>query len=227
MLEDDFPRWMQWTLAFAQVLGPLATTILAILAFRTAKAAVASAQLARAEFTLSRMPVVLVQDLRIRYVNRTLTVRGAIGIATTDLPPAERIAKRIDYRRVQTSIEAWAEDGDEMRVVCRKHNTRKRISRPYDSPHLIFLNDRPSAPPATVSIRVLYTFSSAYAPWYAETWLATATAAPDESGQLTVSSPSHQFLRSRQHSDSPPWRLPDLWHSYCRRMEQIRRDMGG
>ena len=227
MLGDDFPRWMQWTLATAQVLGPLATAILAILAFRTAKAAVASAELAKTKFTLSRIPVVLVQDLQVHYVNRTLSVRGAIAVATEGLSPAERVGRRIDYHRVDTTMEAWAEDNDDMQVVCRKRNTRKGISRSYDSRQPFFLSDRPWTAPATVSIRVLYTFASAHAPWYAETWLATATADPDESGQLAVSSSSHQFLRSHLHRASPRSRLPDLWRSYCRRMEQIRRDMGG
>ena len=227
MLSDDFPRWMQWAVATAQVVGPLATTILAILAFRTAKAAIASAELAKTEFTLSRMPVVLVQDLSIAYVNTRLIVRGAIGVATEGMSPVERVGRRVDYHRVETHMEAWAEHADEMHVVCRKQNTRNRTSLPYDSRLPLFLSDRTPAAPATVSIRVLYTFSSAYAPWYSETWIANATADADETGQLTFGPIFHQFLKTRQYRDSYRWRLGSLWRSYCRRMDQIRREMGG
>lgn len=227
MPRTDFPFWMQWAIAIAQVLGPLATAILALLAFRTSKAAVASAELAKTEFTLSRMPVVQVQDLHVRYVNRSLTVRGAIAVTTDGMSPAERAGRRVDYHRVETSMEAWAEDNDEMQVVCRKQNIRNSTSRLYSSRQPIFITDRPWTAPTTVSIRVLYTFSSAYAPWYAETWIATATADPDDTGQLAVGPISHQFLRSRQYRPSYRSRLGAFWRSYCRRMEQLRREMGG
>ena len=143
MSRADFPFWMQWAIAIAQVLGPLATAILALLAFRTSKAAVASADLAKTEFTLSRMPVVQVQDLHVRYVNRSLTVRGAIAVTTDGMSPAERVGRRVDYRRVETSMEAWVEDNEEMQVVCRKQNIRNSTSRLYSSRQPILITDRP------------------------------------------------------------------------------------
>ena len=227
MPADDLPAWMRWAIALAQVVGPFATIALAVIAVRTAKAALASAELARTEFALSRIPVVLVQDLQVRYTGRRLTARGAIAVATEGMSPAEKVGRRVVCHRADTSIEAWVEDDDEMQVVCRRQQTLAGSRHLYDSRQPILVTDRAWPPPTTVSIRVIYTFSSAYAPWYAETWVATATADADDTGQFVVGPISHQFLRSRQHRNSYRWRLADCWLRYRQRMEQIRREMGG
>ena len=217
---SDFPDWIRWAVALGQVINPIATIVLAFIAIHTARAALTSAEVAKRDFELSRMPALHLQNLRASHAPRSVTVRGEIVVATTQ---SDHVGRRAILHRVDIDVEAWTQgEDDEMQVVARDGRTLRTTTRHlYGNGQVVTVNARRYGTASTLFLRVKYTFSGAYVTWYQETWMATATANLDENAKYTFESVSHQFLHGRHYEENHLWSPRKWWRTFALAADEV------